>query len=131
MFEIEVAYSADEIELNDRITVSADVRFTPGLDIAAGMVVVDLSVPTGFAPAFETIEALVEDSPKLKRFDVAGRKVVLYIEDLLPEESLHLEFEAIALYPVKAQPVTSQVYSYYNPEWRAESLGEAVTVAAN
>ena len=128
MFQIDVGYSADRIEVNDRITVTADVRFTPHVDIKAGMVVLDISVPTGFAPAVETIEALVEGSPKVKRYDVAGRKVVLYVEDMLPGEGLSLEFEAVALYPVKAQPVASQVYSYYNPHWRGETLGQSVTV---
>lgn len=94
------------------------------------MVVLDVSVPTGFAPVAETIEALVESNPKVKRYDIAGRKVILYIEYLPPNESLRLEFDALALYPVKAQPVTSQVYSYYNPQWRGETLGQSVTVAA-
>ena len=131
MFQIDVGYSADRIEVNDRITVTAHVRFTPHVDIKAGMVVLDISVPTGFAPAMETIEALVEGSPKVKRYDIAGRKVVLYVEDMLPGEGLSLEFEAVALYPVKAQPVASRVYSYYNPHWRGETLGRSVTVEDN
>ena len=141
IFQIDVAYSASHIEVDDRIMVSADVRFTPpdptpgpiietGPIAEAGMVVLDVSVPTGFAPVAETIEALVESNPKVKRYDIAGRKVILYIEYLPPNESLRLEFDALALYPVKAQPVTSQVYSYYNPQWRGETLGQSVTVAA-
>ena len=131
MFQIDVGYSADRIEVNDRIMVTADVRFTPPINIGAGMVVLDISVPTGFAPVAETIEALVEGSTKVKRYDIAGRKIVLYVEDMLPGEELSLEFEAVALYPVKAQPVASQVYSYYNPRWRGETLGQSVTVEDN
>ena len=131
MFQIDVGYSAGRIEVNDRITVTADVRFTPHIDIEAGMVVLDISVPTGFAPAVETIEAVAEGSPKVKRYDIAGRKVVFYVEDMLPGQELKLEFEAVALYPVKAQPVASQVYSYYNPHWRGETLGRSVTVEQN
>ena len=135
MFQIDVDYSADHIEVDDRITVSADVRFTPPASIydgpdgvQAGMVVLDISVPTGFAAVLETVEAVTDGNPKVKRYDIAGRKVIFYIEDLLPNESLRLEFDALALYPVKAQPVTSQVYSYYNPEWRGETIGRSVTV---
>ena len=128
MFRIDVGYSADHIEVDDRITVSADVRFTPPTAVESGMVVLDISVPTGFAAVLETVEAVVDGNPKVKRYDIAGRKVVFYIEDLLPNESLRLEFDALALYPVKAQPVTSQVYSYYNPHWRGETLGAGVTV---
>ena len=128
MFKIDVNYSADNIEVDDLITVSADVRFTPRTPIEAGMVVIDVSVPTGFAPVIETVQRVVDENPNVKRFDIAGRKVILYIEDLAPNESVSFEFEAVALYPVKAQPVTSQVYSYYNPHWRGETLGESVTV---
>ena len=128
MFRIDVGYSADHIEVDDRITVSADVRFTPPTAVESGMVVLDISVPTGFAAVLETVEAVVDGNPKVKRYDIAGRKVVFYIEDLLPNESLRLEFDALALYPVKAQPVISQVYSYYNPHWRGETLGAGVTV---
>ena len=131
MFDIEVTYSADQIEVNDRIKVTSFVRFTPPVPAEAGMVVLDVSVPTGFAPVVEGIKKLVSGNAKIKRFDLAGRKVILYIEDLAPEESLRIQFDAVALYPVRAQPVTSQVYSYYNPQWRGEVLGESVTVSSN
>ena len=131
MFDIEVTYSADQIEVNDRITVTSVVRFTPPVPAEAGMVVLDVSVPTGFAPVVEGIKKLVSGNAKIKRFDLAGRKVILYIEDLAPEESLRIQFDAVALYPVRAQPVTSQVYSYYNPQWRGEVLGESVTVSGD
>ena len=131
MFDIEVTYSADQIEVNDRITVTSVVRFTPPIPAEAGMVVLDVSVPTGFAPVVEGIKELVSGNAKIKRFDLAGRKLILYIEDLAPGESLRIQFDAVALYPVRAQPVTSQVYSYYNPQWRVEVLGESVTVSSN
>ena len=74
MFDIEVTYSADQIEVNDRITVTSVVRFTPPVPAEAGMVVLDVSVPTGFAPAVEGIEKLVSGNARIKRFDLAGRK---------------------------------------------------------
>ena len=52
----------------------------------------------------------------------------MYIEDLVPNQSVRFQFDAVALYPVKARPVASQVYSYYNPHWRGEVLGQSVTV---
>ena len=129
-FSIDVDYSADDIEVDDRIDVSVEARFTPPMPVDAGMVVIDVAIPTGFAPVTETVESLVEEHHKLKRYEVAGRKVILYVEDMQPNESISLEFEAVALHPVQAQPVTSQVYSYYSPHWRAEALGEAVSVGA-
>ena len=128
VFDIDVDYGTDHVKVDDLITVSVNVRFTPLEQIEAGMVVLDIAVPTGFAPVTDSIESLVEETPRLKRFDIAGRKVILYLEDLLPNESISLEFAARAVHPVRAKATTSEVYSYYNPDMRGESLGGAITV---
>ena len=133
MFRIDVEYSADHVAVDDLIEVTARFAFTPpemlGSAPDAGMVVLDVAVPTGFAPVTETVEVLVHDYERVKRYEVAGRKVILYLEDLSPGEELELRFDARARYPVRAQPVTSQAYSYYTPHWRAETLGTSVTVS--
>ena len=126
-FSIEVTYDAADVEVDDRITITADVRFTPPIPSDAGMVVVDISIPTGFAPVAETVAALVASRPNIKRHETAGRKVIFYIEDMTPNETVRLEFDAIALHPVRAQPVASAVYSYYTPAWRAETLSAELT----
>ena len=100
-FQIDVRYGADQVEVNDLLTITASVRFTPPEPVAAGMVVLDVAVPTGFAPETPTLEALAKGQPKLKRWDIAGRKVILYIEDMQPDERLAFAFQARALYPVK------------------------------
>ena len=128
VFDITVDYGTDHVEVDDLITVTASVAFTPPSPIEAGMVVLDVAVPTGFEPVRETVAALVAENDNLKRFEVAGRKVILYIEDMLPGETISFEFEARAKYPVRAKEVVSQVYSYYRPEHRGETLGGAMTV---
>lgn len=133
MFRIDVEYSTDHVAVEDLIEVTARFAFTPPESPEpapdAGMVVLDVAVPTGFAPVIETVERLVEDHKQVKRYDVAGRKVILYLEDLPPREELELRFDARARYPVRAQAVTSQAYAYYTPHWRAETLGGSVTVS--
>ena len=54
--------------------------------------------------------------------------MILYIEDMLPGETVSFGFQARAKYPVRAKEVISQVYSYYRPEHRGETLGGAMTV---
>ena len=129
VFQIEVTYSADKIEVDDLITVSASVTYAPPEPVQAGMVVVDIAVPTGFAPDAASLDQLAKQ-PKVKRYDVAGRKVIVYVEDMAPGDQVELQFKARALYPVKAQAVTSQAYSYYKPTWKGESLGGAVVVGS-
>jgi CD109 antigen len=136
-FKIDVRYNTQTVAVDDLLHVTATIKFTPppqperSGDVRAGMVVLDVAVPTGFAPVEESIDALVKREAKIKRFEVAGRKVIFYIEDMLPDEELRLQFDARALYPVRAQAVASQVYSYYRPEWKAEHLGAEVVVGAN
>ena len=126
-FSIEVNYDADDVAVDDRIAITADVRFTPPVPADAGMVVVDIAIPTGFAPVAETVTALVESRPNIKRHETAGRKVIFYIEDMTPSETVRLQFDAVALHPVRAQPAASAVYSYYTPAWRAETLSAELT----
>ena len=128
VFDITVDYSTDHMEVDDLITVSASVTFTPPTPIKAGMVVLDVAMPTGFEPVRETVGELVEENANLKRFEIAGRKVILYIEDMLPGETVSFGFQARAKYPVRAKEVVSQVYSCYRPEHRGETLGGAMTV---
>jgi CD109 antigen len=92
------------------------------------MVVLDVAVPTGFEPVAATLAA-VQSQPKVKRHDVAGRQVILYLDDMRLDEQFTVSFQARALYPVRAQPVSSQVYAYYRPDWKGESVGTAVGVA--
>ena len=130
MFRIEVDYGTDHVAVDDIIEIVASFAFTPpaGLNADAGMTVLDVAVPTGFAPVDETVLALVADMPQVKRREIVGRKVIFYIEDLPPDEQLVLQFQARSQYPVRAQAVTSQIYSYYTPNWRSETLGGAVVV---
>jgi CD109 antigen len=104
------------------------VAFNPPIPMEAGMVVVDISVPTGFAPVAETIEQAIEKEARIKRYDVAGRKVIFYVGNMKPGDKVSFSFKARALYPVKAKGVVSQAYSYYKPEIRGETLGKDVTV---
>jgi len=129
VFKIDVNYGTKQVEVNDTITVDAKVTFNPPEPLKAGMVVVDIAVPTGFEPVRESIEQAVAGEPRMKRFDVAGRKVIFYIEDMDPGDSMSFSFQARALYPVRAKGVASQAYSYYNPEWRGETLGSEIAVS--
>ena len=133
VFDITVDYGTEHVAVDDLITVTASIRFNPPQvirtgEVKAGMVVLDVAVPTGFEPVRDTIQALVESREKLKRFEVAGRKVILYIDDMSPGEQLSYSFQARAKYPVRAKEAVSQVYSYYKPEQRGETLAGALVV---
>ena len=128
IFHIEVDYDTHQVEVNDRIEVRVKVEFDPPLPIEAGMTVLDISVPTGFVPVEDSIQKVAETEARIKRYDVAARKVIFYIEDMAPGDEIAFRFQALASYPVRAKGVTSQVYAYYKPEWKGETLGQPVVV---
>jgi len=64
----------------------------------------------------------------IKRYDISGRKVIFYVEDMEPGQQISFDFQVRALYPVKAKGVLSTAYSYYQPDIKGETLGAAVTV---
>jgi CD109 antigen len=128
VIKINVDYDTAEVAVNDLVTVSASLVFNPPEPVESGMIVLDISVPTGFGAVSETIERALSDEAKIKRYEIAGRKVIFYIDDMKAGESLDISFQVRALYPVKAKGVSSQAYSYYKPEIRGESLSESITV---
>jgi len=128
--KVEVNYDVTQVSVNDLVKVSASVTFNPPEPMEAGMVVLDISVPTGFTPVTESIEAAVGKDQRLKRYDVAGRKVIFYIENMKPGDKVSLSFDVKAMYPVKAKGVASTAYSYYKPDIKGESLSGDITVMA-
>ncbi len=132
MLKIDVTYDTAEIEVNDLVNVSVSLEFNslPELNISeAGMIVLDVSVPTGFEAVAASIDAAIARMPDIiKRYDISGRKVIFYVEDMEPGQQISFDFQVRALYPVKAKGVLSTAYSYYQPDIKGETLGAAVTV---
>jgi CD109 antigen len=128
ILKIDVSYDATEVSVNDLINISVNLSFNPPVPMEAGMTVLDISIPTGFAPVTESITALVEQEEKIKRYEIAGRKVIFYIENLLPGDTLGFSFQARAMYPVRAKGVSSQAHAYYQPEISGETLSGDIIV---
>jgi CD109 antigen len=131
MLKIDVKYDTTEVAVNDIVNVSVALEFNPlpELNISeAGMIVLDVSVPTGFAPVTDSIVAVTEKLGNIKRYDIAGRKVIFYVENMKPGQRITFDFQVRAQYPVKAKGVLSTAYSYYRPDIKGEILGDEVTV---
>ena len=47
---------------------------------------------------------------------------------MLPGDLIAFSFSVKAMYPVKAKGTSSQVYSYYTPEIKGETLSTDITV---
>ena len=124
--EFEVVYDATDVAVNDIVDVHARVNYT-GTANSTGMLILDVAVPTGFAPVVSTLDELKTDG-LISRYEIAGRKIILYVDDLPGGEELLFDLQVQAQFPVKAIIPDSRAYSYYNPEIKAESRGQEIVV---
>jgi len=124
--ELDVEYETEGIEVNDMISVKVKTKYT-GLSTSTGMMLIDVGVPTGFSPVTGTLDDILDDK-RITRYEIAGRKVIIYVNDLPRGEELSFEFKMIAKFPVKAQIPDSKAYSYYKPEVKGEVKGAEIEV---
>ena len=124
--EFDVEYDAANVAVNDIVDVHARVKYTGQAD-STGMLILDVAVPTGFTPVVSSLDDLKQDR-RISRYEIAGRKIILYVDDLLRGEELTFELQVLAQFPVKAIIPDSSAYSYYNPEIIAESRGQEIIV---
>ena len=92
------------------------------------MMIVDIGVPTGFTTVGESLAALVDEG-LVSRVEVAGRKVILYVDGLTSGETRQFSLQVRARFPVRAVIPDSKAYLYYDPDIRAETAGTNITVS--
>ncbi|MFB3904740.1 MAG: alpha-2-macroglobulin family protein [Acidobacteriota bacterium] len=110
--ELDVTYATDHVEADQTVDVGVRVNYT-GKKEKTGMVILDVSVPTGFEAVSASLQSLVS-SGKVQKVEQAGRKVVFYIDGLLRDQPLVFGFQVRALYPVRTDPAVSKAYEYYD-----------------
>jgi len=124
VLEFEVEYDATDVAVNDIVDVHAKVKYI-GRGNSTGMLILDVAVPTGFTPVVSTLDELKTDGI-ISRYEIAGRKIILYVDDLPRGEELLFDLQVQAQFPVKA--IIPDSYSYYNPKIKAESVGQEIVV---
>ena len=123
---LKVSYRADHIEVDDVVDVVVDLQYN-GAKERTGMVLVDIGIPTGFGAVMSSLKELT-DSELIQRAELAGRKVIFYIDGLNQGESHSFTFQIIALFPVRAEAAISTAYEYYDASIQAYDRQEALAV---
>ena len=111
--DITVDYDRTRLAVNDVITARAQI--TLRRNAPAVLALVDLGVPPGFSVEASDLERLVE-SGVIQRFELTGRQIILYIENLRPNYPLQVTYRLRARFPIKAKAPASVAYDYYSPE---------------
>ncbi len=85
--ELDVEYDSTDVAVDDIVNVDVRLKYNgmPGIRgvvESSGMMIVDIAVPTGFTPVSASLEELKDDGT-ITRYEIAGRKVVLYIDEMM------------------------------------------------
>lgn len=115
--DIQVEYDRTQLHVNDKARAAATVELLEG---EARMAVVDLGVPPGFSVLTQELDAAVKRA-ELARYELTGRQIILYLENVRAGERITLEYELQAKFPLRAQAPRSATYDYYNPNLNGEA----------
>jgi uncharacterized protein YfaS (alpha-2-macroglobulin family) len=122
---ITLDYDRTELAVGGAVAVKAAV--VNRQEVSAPMVMLDLPVPPGFAPAAEDFQALVTKG-SIARFQAQPRSVLVYLRGLEPGQKLELGYRLRATMPVRVAAPGARVYEYYDPQKQATSRPERFVV---
>jgi uncharacterized protein YfaS (alpha-2-macroglobulin family) len=124
---VTVEYDRTTLAVDEQVTVTATVQNTT--DARLDMVMLELGVPPGFDVVMGDFDAALEDPTSgLARVERIGRRVVLYLYGLDPEETVSFVYRLQATLVVEVQTPATVAYLYYDSSQRAESAPVQVVV---
>jgi hypothetical protein len=132
---INVRYDRTDLQVDDSVRV--DVMAKLNIEGTAKMVVLDLGIPPGFEVQAEDLSARVqqdfqkgEEYPgaTVKRFDLTGRQIIVYLQNLSYGEPISFHYGLRAKYPLRVKTPASTAYDYYNPDQVGVAQPEVVAV---
>ncbi|XP_014679496.1 PREDICTED: alpha-2-macroglobulin-like protein 1 [Priapulus caudatus] len=90
------------------------------------MAIISVNMVTGFSPVKESLNKIFEKPSKnsqLKRFDIEGKTVDIYVNEFEPGEQVCVTFDLEKYLDVEnVKPAVVKVYDYYEPEQTASTL---------
>nr|XP_029488379.1 C3 and PZP-like alpha-2-macroglobulin domain-containing protein 8 [Oncorhynchus nerka] len=111
--------AAHQDNLDYRITLEACARWLHSG--SSNMAVLEVPLLSGFRSDVDSLERLLMDKRVgLKRYEVDGRKVLFYFDEISSQCMTCVAFQAVRQYIVgKTAPVPVKVYDYYEPAFEA------------
>ncbi|XP_062412466.1 C3 and PZP-like alpha-2-macroglobulin domain-containing protein 8 isoform X2 [Sardina pilchardus] len=111
--------AAHQDHLDYRVTLEACARWLHSG--SSNMAVLEVPLLSGFRADVESLERLLMDKRVgLKRYEVDGRKVHFYFDEIPSQCMTCVAFQAVREYIVgKTAPVPVKVYDYYEPAFEA------------
>ncbi len=124
---IEVSYDRTNLQVDEQVTVSATI--TNLTASRQDMVMLELGVPPGFDVVMGDFDAaLADETSGVARVERIGRRVVLYLYGLEPDESVTVTYRLQATMVVEAQTPSTVAYLYYDSSQRTEAEPQGLVV---
>jgi len=123
--KIDIEYERNELRQGDILPVTARVECVELAE--APMVILDLPVPPGFAAMPSDFQSMVEQRT-IAKFQVTARSVIVYLRNLRKYDPLTLKYKLRATMPVEVTARAAKIYEYYDPDRKAQSDMEKLTV---
>ncbi len=125
---ISVDYDRTRLALDDLVTATVTVKNVSGRQV--DMPLIDLGLPPGFTLIPDGLEKAVQDS-RISKFTQGARQVIVYMEKLLPGQSVTLSYGLKPRFPIKALTPASRAYPYNNPDRVATAKPRLLEVTKN
>lgn len=138
LVSIQVAYDRTELTVDDSVEVNVTVALNQP-DGRAESALIDLGLPPGFEVQVQDLQALVarfNDTPqdypypKIERFELTGRQILIYITNLSAGNPLQFSYRLRAKFPLTAKTPPSNAYDYYNPDVNGEQAPQTLVVTS-
>ncbi len=113
--DFDVRYARRRVRVNETVAVSVEARLKGETEMK--MALMELGIPPGFSVAGFDLALLVEQNA-IGRYDIAGNRLLVYLENLSAEAPVRFDYSLRARYPMRAKTPPSELYDYYNPDVR-------------
>jgi hypothetical protein len=118
--ELNVAYSADHIKVDDLLTATLTLKYN-GDAPRLKMVLVQLKAPVGFSFLTASLDDLVAKGT-ISMYEIGPGEAMVYIQDVDQGKNVSFEYQLLCNRPVKATIQGVHAFDMYNPRVQTELM---------
>jgi len=116
--DLKVTYDSTDIKVDDTITAHLTMEYLGSAGMLK-MILIDVRAPAGFVFVVEDLNTLVEEG-KISSFELADRQALLYVTDVMPNQTLSLDYHLRATMPLKGTIQGVKAFDMYDPDLTVE-----------
>jgi len=125
--QITVSYDKTTLAVND--TVTATVKIKNVSSVGQSVILASIGMPPGFDLITDKLDALLaQEGTFLQKYETTPRQIILYISHIAAGQTVTIQYDLLARYPIEGNTGESSVNPYYNPQEKDQIEGTVLTV---